>query len=317
MKRYAPLVAIVVLLAVAATVLVALKHRTTPQPDTPAHVAWKATRIIPKRSCARPPAFLRRYHVPQPVMIDLSQKRFKGVAFLYGKQLEKSLHLKQWEQYEHFSTYALNRQGDIYLIPTPFISIHPTTFSLQKKLFKLDAQSGKISIFMDFDDVRPTPNNPYGLSAAAFDCDTDTLWVAAIDESDYRQVRGTIYHIDLKHKTILQRIEKFDALSLAIVHTDQGKYLLAGSARDAGLYAFAFRGDRLDTQPVKLLSLPNPTERVRRIKVSGANTLSLQSIPFTYSLVARAARHDRTHYRAVYHADTNSWKIEIVKPNFL
>ena len=227
----------------------------------------------------------------------------------YGPRLSKTLHPKQWEQYEHFSTYALDKQGNIYLVPTPFISIHPTTFTLQKKIFKLDTQTGKISIFMDFDDIHPTPNNPYGMNAIAYDCDDQTLWAAAIDESDYQAQKGVIYHIDPTTKTVLQQVEGFDALTLKIVHTQTGKYLLAGSARDNGLYAFAITKGILAKQPVKLAELPDPNEHIRKIKVTAANQLELQSIPFTYSLIARTAKKDRTHYSATWNSANQEWKI--------
>jgi hypothetical protein len=263
------------------------------------------------KTCARPPAFLRRLHIPQPVIIDLSQKRFKGVAFLYGKGFNKVLHPKQWEQYEHFSTYALDERGNIYLAPTPFISIHPTTFNLQKKVFKLDTNTGKVSIWMDMDDVHPDEHNPYGINALAYDCDDKSLWVSAIDESDYKSQKGVIYHIDPNSKRILQKVSGFDALTLAVLHTAKGKYLLAGSARDNGLYAFEIKQGKLSETPVKLLEIPDPNEHIRKIKIKGPNHLELQTIPFTYSMIARTAKKDRTHYDAFWHPDTKLWGVSI------
>ena len=131
-------------------------------------------------------------------MIDLSQKRFKGIVLLYGKDFQQVLHPEQWEQYEHFSTYSVDEKGNVYLVPTPFISIRPTTFNLQKNIYKLDTKSGKTSIFMHFEDVLPSANNPYGLNAITYDCDDKTLWVAAIDESNYQSQKGVIYHINLQ-----------------------------------------------------------------------------------------------------------------------
>jgi len=267
----------------------------------------------PTRSCARLPGFLRQLHITQPVVIDLSQKRYTGVAMHYGPGLSKTLHPKQWEQYEHFSTYTLDEAGNIYLIPTPFISIRPTTFSLQKKIFRLDSHSGKIAIFMDVDDVHPSPNNPYGMNAIVYDCDDHTIWAAAIDESDYRSQRGVIYHIDPRTRTVMQRIEGFDALTLAIIHTEKGKYLLAGSARDNGLYAFAIEQGHLSAKALRLTQLPDANEHIRKIKIKGTNKLELQTIPFTYSLIARTAKRDRTHYLAVWNKTTQKWELGIIQ----
>jgi hypothetical protein len=146
MKRFVPIVGTLLLFAGLAIVVVDQKNKKTSEST----VVFDVGSFAPRRTCARPPGFLSKHHIPQPVVIDLSQKRHKGIALLYGKGFEKVLHPKQWEQYEHFSTYALDREGNIYLIPTPFISIHPTTFSLQKKLFRLNTLTGKVEIFMDW-----------------------------------------------------------------------------------------------------------------------------------------------------------------------
>ncbi len=263
-----------------------------------------------QRRCARMPRFLGKLGIRQPVMIDLSQKRFKGIALLYGKHFSKVLHPKQWEQYEHFSTYALDPSGNIYLVPTPFISIRPTTFTLQTKLFRLDSRTGKVGIFLTLGDVHPSERNPYGLSSVAYDCDDRTLWVSAIDESDYRSQKGVIYHIDPKSIQVLTRYEGFDALTLERIDTQKGRFLLAGSARENGLYAFRIVNGVLTEPIVKLLEIPNANERIRRIKVREANHLELQTIPFSYSLIAQTAEHEREIYDAWWDPRTKRWRLE-------
>ena len=65
------------------------------------------------RGCARHPNFLAKLRVPQPIAIDLSQQRYKGLAFLYGRGLNQAVHLKMWEAFDYFSTYALDPKGNI------------------------------------------------------------------------------------------------------------------------------------------------------------------------------------------------------------
>jgi hypothetical protein len=147
------------------------------------------------------------------------------------------------------------------------------------------------------------------MNAIAYDCDDHTLWAGAIDQSNYQSQKGVIYHIDPQTKTVLQRVQGFDALTLMLVHSQKGKYLLAGSARDNGLYAFAIRKGRLSTAPIRLAQLPNANEHIRKIKIKAANTLELQSIPFSYSLIARTAKRDRTLYQAVWNPTMNKWRV--------
>ena len=305
MKKYLPVVIAICFLALAGYVVVSQKNH---RPPSEKKVSILGT-FKKQKKCARPPQFLHKLQIPQPVMIDLSQKRFKGIALLYGKAFEKVLHPKQWEQYGHFSTYTLDPRGDIYLVPTPFISIYPTTFNLQKNLYKLDTKTGKLSIFMHFEDVLPTATNPYGLNAIAYDCDDGTLWAAAIDESDYGSQKGVIYHIDPDTKEVLQKVNGFDVLSMTILKSNKGKFLLVGSARDNGLYAYRLSEGTLSDTPVKLLELPNANEHIRKIKATGNNRLELQSIPFTYALIAQTAKRDRVYYVADWNDGIHKWKV--------
>ncbi len=312
MKRYLPLIIVSTFLVFLAIVVIQKKEVQTNMPSSTASVLKSANNIgtfTRQRSCVRAPQFLTAMKIPQPVMIDLSQKHFKGIALLYGKHFKKVMHPKQWEQYAHLGTYAPDSTGNLYLVPIPYISIEPTTFNLQKNIYKLDSKTGKLTLWIHIDDIHPSANNPYGLSAITYDCDDGTLWVAAIDESDYRQQKGVIYHIDPRTKEILQRLDGMDALSLALLKSSHGKYLLVGSARDNALYAYPLKEQKLIDKSIKLLELPNANEHIRKIKVTGNNQLELQSIPFSYTLIAQTDKKDRTVYDAFWRSQ-KGWLIK-------
>lgn len=303
MKKYIPIVISLIAIVAIGYVVVSKKNS---QHNNNHHTSNIGT-FLKHRSCVKPPQFLQKINILQPVMIDLSQKGYKGIALHHGKNFSKTLHPKIWEQYEHFSTYTLDMEGNIYLVPTPFISIRPTTFNLQKNIYKLDTYTGKISIFMHFDDIHPSSNNPYGLNAIAYDCDDRTLWVAAIDESTYQSQKGVIYHINPKTKEILQKIDGFDVLSMTIVKSEKSKYLLVGSARDNGLYAYQITKGKLSLTSKRLLELPFANEHIRKIKVNGKNHLELQAIPFSYALIAQTAKKDRIYYDTKWDETSEKW----------
>lgn len=299
MRKYTPVIISFIVLAVAGYIVVSKKH-TKDTTETQGVQAGSVGAFGVQQTCARLPDFLRRLKIPQPVVIDLSQKQYKGIALHYGKDLEKTLHPIQWEQYAYLGTYATDKRGNIYIVPTPYISIDPATFNLQKNIYRLDTQTGKLGLWMHFDDVHPSASNPYGLSAIAYDCDDGTLWAAAIDESDYSRQKGVIYHIDPKHKTILQTLKGVDALSLQLLKNVRGKYLLLGSARDNALYAYPIKNQKITNEPIKLLALPNANEHIRKIKVTQNNRLELQSIPFSYTLIAQTSKKNRIVYDALW-----------------
>ena len=307
MRKYVPIVIALIVVLIAGYVVVSKKNESIVEPQIKEQS--NIGTFTKQTMCARPPQLLKRLKIPQPVMIDLSQKKYKGIALHFGKNFEKTLHPEQWKQFEHFSTYASDERGNIYLVPTPFISILPITFNLQKNIYKLESKTGKISIFMHFDDVHPSASNPYGVNAIAYDCDDRTLWIAAIDESNYQSQKGVIYHIDPKTKEILQKIDGFDVLSMTIVKSEKGKYLLVGSARDNGLYAYQITKGKLSLTSKRLLELPSANEHIRKIKVNGENHLELQSIPFSYALIAQTARKDRTHYDTKWDETLGNWTV--------
>jgi len=306
MKRYLPIIASLLVVAGVAFVVINKKNSQPTEPKM--EEKFTIGSFNKQRSCARHPAFLKQLKVTQPVTIDLSQQQFKGLAFLYGKDFSKVIHPKAWETFEHFSTYSLDEVGNAYLAPMPFISIKPTTFNLQKNIYKLDSKTGKLEIFMNFDDVHPSASNPYGIISLVYDCDDHTLWVSAIDESDYREQKGVIYHIDVKTKSVLQRVEGFDALTIALLKSEKGKFLLAGSARENALYAYAIENSKLSSSAEKILELPSAGEHIRKVKVRGENLLDLQTIPFSYTLIAEtSAKNERNHYDAKWDAITSTW----------
>ena len=262
------------------------------------------------RGCARHPNFLAKLRVPQPIAIDLSQQHYKGLAFLYGRGLSQAVHLKTWEAFDHFSTYALDPKGNMYLTPMPFVSVKEKTFAFQKNIYFLDTNSGNLSIWISLDEVKATSNNPFGVIALVYDCDDNTLWVSAIDESSYNKSRGVIYHIDIASKKIVQRVKGVDALSLTLLKSSKGKYLLFGDAQKNALFSLKIQDAKLESHAKKLLELPSLSEHIRKIKIRGKNVLELQTIPFSYSLIAQTSRgEERVYYKAVWNEREASWLI--------
>lgn len=307
MRKYLPIILSVFIIILVGIWVISKKNIQQTNKHTPS--VYNIGTFGVQKTCAKPPRFLRNINIPQPVIIDLSQKKYKGIAFHYGKNYSKVLHPKIWEQYEHFSTYTIDNMGNIFLVPTPFISIRPTTFNLQKNIYKLDTLTGKLSIFMHFENVAPSAYNPYGLNTITFDCEEKTLWAATIDASDYKLEKGKIHHISPKQKEILETIHGIDALSLSVMKTKERKYLLVGSARDNGLYAYDISKKKNAYKKIKLFTLPVANERIRKIKIISKDTLELQSLPFTYSLIAQSSQQDRTFYIAKWHLLDKKWII--------
>ncbi|CAA6819881.1 MAG: Unknown protein [uncultured Sulfurovum sp.] len=303
MKRYFIIISSLLIVLLSFFIIKTLKERT-PQYSTLSIKNIGNFDII--NTCAQYPKFLTKLKIPQPIAIDLSQQQHKGLAFLYGHKLRQFLHLKTWEKFDYFSTYVFDPQGHTYLTPMPYISIKEKTFEFQKNIYKVDTHSGKLSIWMTLEEVKATSRNPYGLISLDYDCDDHTLWVSAIDETSYSLNKGVIYHIDIKSKKILNKIEGFDALSLKLVTSNTGKQLLFGGAKDNVLYAL----DITSLTIKKLFELPNREEKIRKIKLRNQNLLELQTIPFGYSLIAQTSQTgNRRYYQLKWNDSYSSWQL--------
>jgi len=312
MRRYLPIFIALLLVVVSTILVVHLKQKSKNSPVKIAHIG----EFEKKRTCAIQPLFLSTLKVPQPIAVDLSQQKYRGVAFLFGPNLSQAVHPKSWKRFDHFSSYILDKKGNMYLTPMPYITIEPNTFKFQKSIYKLNSHSGKLSVWMTIDEVKAGANNPFGLIALDYDCEDNTLWVSAIDESNYTQSRGVIYHIDIESKKILQKIEGLDALSLKLIETQKGKFLLAGSSRDNALYAYEIKNRSLSTTFTKVLELPDFNQRIRKIDIGSKNSLRLQSIPFTYTLVAETGEDStvRENYHARWNPSLGKW--EFISNNY-
>ncbi len=258
-------------------------------------------------SCKRKPLFLANKGA---VYIDLSQQRYKGIAFWYGRGFKRVIHQKEWERYGSFGTYTLDKNGNLYLAPIPFISIEKDTFKNQKWIYKLDSKNKKLTKWLKIDEVLASGANPYGVISIDYDCDDNTLWVSAIDKSNYQEEKGRLYHIDIKTKKILEKYEGYDFLTIKILKTSKAKYLIGGSAREPSVLAWEIKDHKLSKLPTKLFEILKINLRVRKIHIKSKNMLILEAIPFSYSLIAQSSNNYRVYFLALWNLHNNLWKVK-------
>jgi hypothetical protein len=136
--------------------------------------------------------------------------------------------------------------------------------------------------------------------------------VSAIDETSYKVNKGVIYHIDIKSKKVLQTVKGIDALTLQLIRAEKGKYLLVGNARKNELNAVKIQNKMLSSKLIPLIDLPNTKEHIRKIKIRGHNLLELQTIPFSYTLIAETSGNDARKYYILKWDEINSlWSLSL------
>jgi len=314
MRRYLPIVLASVVVLLGAVWVVSEKKsvpKQEPQQKQVAPLCPFGDSFQKEVSKSPLPHFLHTLKLPQPFLIDLSQKEHRGLALYYGRGLRHLLHPKVWERYGHFSTYVLDKEGNLYLTPMPFISIEPQTFAWQKAIYRLESQTGKLKPWRILEEVEASASNPYGVTSIAYDKHDHTLWVGTLNGSTYTEQKGVIYHIDIASKRILGRIEGVDALSLQLLQGKQQRWLLIGSARGGELLAYGLECQEGVNTPQKLFSLPNTQMQIRKMRVIAPNTLLLETIPFSYTLITQSAKEDRVRYIAKWYPQRQKWEISL------
>ncbi len=90
MRKYFPVILSIIVIIVAGYVVFSKKHANTIAVVQKVPVNTIGTFGV-QRMCARLPQFLKHLKIPQPVVIDLSQKRYKGGCTPLRKKTWKNI----------------------------------------------------------------------------------------------------------------------------------------------------------------------------------------------------------------------------------
>ena len=122
--------------------------------------------------------------------------------------------------------------GDIYVFPAPRESLEPNPPEKQNILYRVDGQSGEMKAWLELpSEVKPSPENPYGILGVAYDCDSRMLYVRSVFGSTRAQEIGRFYQISVADAKIISTYENVDAMGISVYSGSTGKRLYFGSAR--------------------------------------------------------------------------------------
>jgi hypothetical protein len=243
----------------------------------------------------------------------------KTRAISTNQERQKVYQDATWKQFGYLSAITFDNKGNIYVLPTPFISLLQNKPWQMNRIMKVDTETGKMSVWMDLQaDSTQTINNPYGLLSLTFDCTDLSIWTSSVYGSSRHSEIGTIYHIDATTKKIVDTLKNTDALSLAI-STDEhnARRLYYGSARDGKIFSYLIdhNGALIRTSFRLETSLENMgirgDDKPRKIRfVNGVMVVTGKS--FNYNLEATSDKIEST-YRFVWGQATNRWILQSIE----
>ncbi len=291
----------------------AASPQPTPEPAPPPNIG-------PVTHCVHRPAFVSQLDMGDQIYIGTNLRGYQGLT-LSARQPDGSVIVYQhpsWDDAGNLAAYVLDKDGNVYVAPAPFVSLDLNPPQEQNNIYKVDTNTGVMSFFMKLPWARPPDtSNPFGIMGLTYDCDTNSLYASSVAGSTYDEEVGRIFQIDLDAVQIADQLEGVDAFGLGVYRGMQGKRLYFGSARNSGIRSVALADDGGLEQEQRmefyLLQAPGgQDERAKKIQFPAKDEMLVKGIEFNYTM--RAAS-DFVEHDYVYRYDpaTDAWDFENVR----
>ena len=272
-------------------------------------------------NCRHNPNFIRSLSGFNPSRSFFSTSEIKTMGLVLGEnagtadrpQLRYYQH-PSWRTGGWLAPIQIDREGNIFTAPAPFISVLDNPVKNQNTLFKVDTHTGVMEEFMrlPFPDSLTT-NNPYGIIGLAYLCDVGVLYVSTILGSDRFAVRGGIYAIDIKSRQVIDKHLGIDAMGMGISSVTGTRKLYFGNGRNSSIYSVPLTSNgKFDGSEIVEFSLDGlgarGDDKVRRIRTDDSGNLTVYGIEFNYNLIAPREKQE-TVYNFNYNSENKSWQL--------
>jgi hypothetical protein len=221
-----------------------------------------------------------------------------------------------WKASGALSAFAIDADGNIFVIPAPRVNLMDNPPELQNRIYKISTDDGVMSLLTEFPVAKkPDARNPFAGLGLSYDCADRALYVSSIAGSDAQTERGLVQRVVLQGAPRVETIyEGFDALSvLSVDLPNNERGLLLASARTPEVYGLRLNADgsrNVSTKAQALMSIrgigPHGNERGRKLDVNyddkGA-VVSVRGTHFAYNLAQPSAQAKAVVYRFRWKAD--------------
>lgn len=267
-------------------------------------------------SCRSMPAFISQTGLGNAVAIDTRQRGYTGIRLLNARNGKTWQH-PSWDDAGHVGAFARDSAGNIYIAPTPEVSLAENPPELQNRIYQIDAKTGEMALWLELPAAAaPSQANPFGVMGLFYDCDTDSLYASSLAGSSATEVHGRIYQIKVANKQVIDQLEQTDAIGIGVFNGANHKRLYLGSARSPDVYSVALDAQGSFTQDVQhefsLATLPNGnTTNVRKFvfrqEQNGRYLMLLKELEFGFRLLAENNLRKRV-YAFVYNPKQANWE---------
>lgn len=283
----------------------------TPLPTAPARPAEAPPGVVDY--CKRSPKFRDSLGFSTRAALSTIEQGVKGasmVEFDANGQALRSYQDPSWDDAGYLGHVVLDRGGNVYTFPAPYVSLIDNPPELQNILYRIDSTTATMTRFYTLTATTPsTEGNPFGMMGLAYDCDTESLYIASVAGSTRAETLGQIVRLDLASREVRFRYEGVDAFGLGLYIGPTGKRLYYGLARAPEIYSIGVdeRGDLLDDSKLEI-TLPDNTLKARRIVFGTDGTLQVRSRPFDFNLIVTSDRPE-VLYNYTFDPASQTWQL--------
>ena len=271
-------------------------------------------------SCKGTPAFIKKMGFDtRSSFLTTSGEKVMGLQLLQSEQpgnanarIIKSFQHPTWKKGGWLAPILIDDAGNIFTSPAPFINILDNPIANNNTIYRVDANTGEMQEFIRLplqDSINP--QNPYGIIAMIYLCETATLYVSSVAGSGLHKENGHIYAISLKSKKIIDQIYNTDAMGMGISYAAGKRQLFFGTGRNSDVLVINLNADgKFSGKAEPAFTLQNlgarGDDKVRRIKTDNSGNLLVYGMEFNFNLIAPREKQE-TLYHFNYDETEKKW----------
>lgn len=270
--------------------------------------------------CKKDPPFVKSMDFDaRTSFFSTSDLKTMGLLLLQSEEpgnpnarITKSFQHPSWKKAGWLAPILIDESGNIYTAPAPFINILNNPISNNNTVYRVDAQTGEMQEFLrlPFADSINT-QNPYGIIAMVYLCETGTLYVSSVAGSRLHEEKGHIYAIDVQNKKIIDAIDNTDAMGMGITYTTGKRQLFFGNGRNSDIKTVTLSSSgKFSGKPVFAFTLadlgPRGDDKVRRIRTDQSGNLIVHGMEFNFNLIAPREKQESI-YNFYYDEEEKKW----------
>ncbi len=271
-----------------------------------------------QNNCKRMPAFVSKMGFPNGSSFETTDERKMGLILRQRAQagninstIVKEYQHPSWTKGGWLAPIVLDEQGNCFVAPAPFINLLNNPNNKRNIIYKVDSQTGVMDEWITLPTPDSTVQNPFGIIAMIYLCETRTLFVSTLAGSDRQNERGGIYAIDADSKKIIDKITGIDAMGMGVNYIEGKRKLYFGTGRSSDIFSVTLtKNGAFDNKPTKAFTIENRgvrgDDKVRRIFTNTDGSLTIAGFEFNYNLIAPREKQE-TQYTFSYDEEKKEW----------